>query len=191
MQSELPPLPVGEKDGKEVVLPAAAFAQKKNTENPELYCIFPYRLFGVGKPDLQLARDTFEERLHRSHECWSQDDVQMAMLGLEAQAKENVTRRASPGCHSDSRFPGFWNAFHDWVPDVDHGGVLQLALQAMLMQTEGRQIHLLPAWPKEWNVSFKLHASYRTTIEARVRDGRLEELKVQPESRRKDVILIQ
>ena len=58
-----------------------------------------------------------------------------------------MTKRASDAAHSDSRFPAFWNAFHDWVPDMDHGGVLQMALQSMLMQCEGKEIRLLPAWP--------------------------------------------
>ncbi|MEO6436678.1 MAG: DUF5703 domain-containing protein, partial [Tepidisphaeraceae bacterium] len=39
--SELPPIPVGEKDGKRVLLPAERFDRLKNTENPELYAIFP------------------------------------------------------------------------------------------------------------------------------------------------------
>jgi len=34
-----------------------------NTENPELYAAFPYHLYGVGKPDLELARHTYAARL--------------------------------------------------------------------------------------------------------------------------------
>jgi alpha-L-fucosidase 2 len=187
MLDELPPIPVGEKDGRRVILPAERFDRKKNTENPELYCIFPYRLFGVDKPELELARETFSVRLHPAHTCWSQDDVQMAMLGLAGQARDHLARRASPASHSQSRFPAFWDAFHDWIPDMDHGGVLQLALQSMLMQTEGRRILLLPAWPAEWDVDFRLHAPYQTIVEGKVRGGLLAELRVTPESRRKDV----
>jgi len=51
------------------------------------------------------------------------------------------------------------------------------------------KIHLLPAWPKEWDVDFKLHASEQTTVEASVKAGRVVSLKVTPESRRKDVIV--
>jgi alpha-L-fucosidase 2 len=189
MLGELPDLPIGQRDGKPIVLPAERFDRKKNTENPELYCVFPYRLFGVGKPDLQLARDTFDARLHREHACWSQDDVQMALLGLTEQAKANVTRRASDECHSQSRFPAFWDAHHDWVPDMDHGGVLQLALQSMLMQCDGRRIVLLPAWPREWDADFKLHAPLTTIVEGTVRGGRIVDLRVTPESRRQDVVV--
>jgi alpha-L-fucosidase 2 len=187
MVDDLPPIPTGEKDGRPVLLPAEQFDKKKNTENPELYAIFPFRLFGVGKPNLQLARNTFAARLHQSHDCWSQDDVQMAYLGMTQEAKEFVSRRASPQSRSQSRFPAFWDAFHDWIPDMDHGGVLQLALQAMLMQTEGSEILLLPAWPREWDVDFKLHAPGQTVVEGRVREGEVTELRVTPERRRNDV----
>jgi alpha-L-fucosidase 2 len=186
---ELPEIPVGEKEGVKVILPAERFDKKKNTENPELYGIFPYRIFGVGKADLKLARDTFAARLHKSHECWSQDEIQMALLGLTAEVKESLMKRASAASHSESRFPGFWNAFKDWLPDVDHGGVLQMALQLMLMQCEGEQILLLPAWPGEWDVDFKLHAPRQTIVEGKVREGRVVELSVTPESRRKDVVI--
>jgi len=189
MLGQLSPLPIGARDGRPVILPAERFDRKKNTENPELYCVFPYRLFGVGKRDLQLVRDTFTARQHASHECWSQDDVQMALLGLTGEAKDNVTRRASPEQHSDSRFPGFWNAHKDWLPDLDHGGVLQLALQFMLMQCDGDEIGLLPAWPREWDAEFKLHAPRSTVVEARVSGGHIVDLHVTPPSRRRGVVV--
>ena len=60
----------------------------------------------------------------------------------------------------------------------------------MLMQTDGKKILLLPAWPAEWNADFKLHAPYNTTVEGRVVNGEVIDLKVIPESRQKDVIII-
>lgn len=41
----------------------------------------------------------------------------------------------------------------------------EIGLQEMLMQTNGREILLLPAWPKDWEADFKLHAPYETTVE--------------------------
>jgi hypothetical protein len=187
MLTELPEIPIGEKQGKRVLLPAEKFDKKKNVENPELYAVFPFRLFGVGKPDLKLARDTFAQRLHPSHECWSLDEIQMALLGLADQARESLAARASDASHSQSRFPAFWDAFHDWVPDMDHGGVLQLALQLMLMQCEGREIRLLPAWPRQWSADFKLHAPMQTIIQGRVHDGKIEDLSVTPPARKRDI----
>jgi hypothetical protein len=62
--------------------------------------------------------------------------------------------------------------------------------QAMLLQTDGREIFLLPAWPKEWDVDFKLHAPQQTVLEGVYRDGKVVSLKVTPESRRADVKIL-
>jgi hypothetical protein len=35
----------------------------------------------------------------------------------------------------------------------------------MLVQTEGNKVLLFPAWPKEWNVQFKIHIPGKKTIE--------------------------
>jgi hypothetical protein len=187
---ELPPLPTGTTDdGTPLLLPAETFEVKKNVENPELYAIFPYRLLGVGKPDRSLALATFAARLHREHDCWSQDDIQMALLGLAEEAKTHLTQRAADRAHSQSRFPAFWDAFHDWLPDMDHGGVLQMALQLMLVQWEGKQIRVLPAWPRGWDAEFKLHAPGKTVVTGTVRGGSLVALQVEPPSRRADVVV--
>ncbi len=64
-----------------------------------------------------------------------------------------------------------------------------IGLQEMLLQADGKKIRLLPAWPKEWNGAFKLHAPYNTTIEARIREGKISQLVVLPASRKNDIIL--
>ena len=87
------------------------------------------------------------------------------------------------------RFPAMWGPNYDWTPDQDHGSVMMTALQRMLVQYEGDKILLLPAWPKDWNVSFKLHAPKNTTVEGVYRDGKLEQLKVTPAERQKDIVV--
>jgi hypothetical protein len=64
------------------------------------------------------------------------------------------------------------------------------AFQSMLMQTDGHKIYLLPAWPKQWDVEFKLHAPYQTIVQGSIQGGKVENLRVSPESRRKDVIIM-
>ena len=67
----------------------------------------------------------------------------------------------------------------------------QIALQYMLMQSEGEKIYLFPAWPSTWDVSFKLHAPGGTVVWwGELRGGKLEKLEVTPESRRKDIIIL-
>lgn len=190
---QIPNLPTGTKDGKTVLLPAELIISQKrsNFENPELYAVFPYRLFGVGKPDLELARDTFAVRYCRDVWCWHQSDMQAALLGLTDDAREGVKNRASRNHSSQSRFPAFWNEGWGWRPDVEHSGVLQMALQFMLMQSDATtgKIYLLPAWPQDWNAQFKLHAYDRTTVEGEVKDGKVVKLIVTPQSRENDVVI--
>jgi len=58
------------------------------------------------------------------------------------------------------------------------------------MQTDGRRILLGPAWPKEWNAAFKLHAPDQTTVAGRVEGGRVVVEEVLPASRRKDIEIL-
>ena len=70
--------------------------------------------------------------------------------------------------YGNQRFGWFWRSGHDWIPDLDNGGGAMSTLQLMLLQTDGRRILLLPAWPPEWTADFKLHAPYQTTVEGHV-----------------------
>jgi len=92
---ELPPIPVAEVNGQKLLRPAESFSHKSNSENPELYAVFPYRLYGVGRPDLDLARATYQARAHRHNHGWCQDSIQAACLGLGDEAARLVSARAS------------------------------------------------------------------------------------------------
>lgn len=187
LQAKLPELPtLRSKDGNVMLAPARVFKQKSNIENPELYAVFPFRLFALNRPNVEWAIEALKHRLDRGASGWRQDDVFMAYLGQTDQAREYVVRRARSK-HAASRFPAFWGPNYDWVPDQDHGSVLLKAVQAMLMQTDGRKIVLLPAWPKDWDTDFKLHAPYQTVVEGKVRGGKVAELNVTPPERRADV----
>ena len=125
---------------------------------------------------------------------WQQDSIQAALLGLTDEAKGYVITNATnpspvaPKLPKPSRFPAFWGPNYDSTPDQDHGSVTLIALQRMLMQCDGDTIRLAPTWPKDWNANFKLHAPKNTTVEGRVKNGKVTDLKVTPESRRKDVV---
>ncbi len=189
LNAKLPDLPTHEVKGRAMLAPAEKFADKENCENPELYAVFPFRRFAVGKPRRELAIEALKSREDRGNFGWRQDDIWMAYLGLADQAKKYLVGRAR-NKHALSRFPAFWGPNYDWIPDQDHGGVLLKTLQAMLLQTDGRKIYLLPAWPKGWNAEFKLHAPYDTVVEAKIRDGRVARLKITPKRRRRDVLVL-
>ena len=189
LQKALPEIPLREVDGRGLIAPARQFANLQNCENPELYAIFPYRLFGLGKPDLEMARETFAARKHRMNWGWAQDETQMALLGLTDEARRALVQRASRS-YPQARFPAFWGPNFDWIPDQDHGGNLLMALQTMLLQADGRGILLFPAWPADWEVDFRLWAPGQTVVQGRCRAGRVEALTVTPASRKADVTVL-
>jgi hypothetical protein len=190
MLDELPPLPMAEADGKRFLLAAEEYVpQQSNSENPELYAVFPYRTYGVGKPDLDVGVRTWQQRAVKRTGGWSQDAIQAALLGLTQEARRDVVGNFS-NHHGGSRFPAFWGPNFDWIPDQDHGSVAMIALQHMILQCEGERIMLLPAWPADWELEFKLHAPKQTTVEGRVQGGRVVELHVTPEDRARDVVIM-
>ncbi len=100
---KLPPFGNGDTNGTLTILPAEKYGKPSNTENPELYVAFPYRLYGMGKPGLKLAQDTFAARLFADNTCWGQDGTQSAVLGLTSRCKKSrhcrihqLWRRAFP-----------------------------------------------------------------------------------------------
>lgn len=61
-------------------------------------------------------------------------------------------------------------------------------LQSMLIQTEDDKIYILPTWPKEWDVKFRLNAPNKTTIEGNYSKGKFEIINISPEKEK--VILL-
>jgi alpha-L-fucosidase 2 len=189
MQSILPDLPRGTKNGKDLLLPydGPQTMKSRNSENPELYAIYPFRLYGLEKPDLDLAIRTFNARKIKNKGCWVQDPIQAAMLGLTDVAEEyvhfNLTR-------TDPRlkFLAFWAHGNDYQPDEDNGGNGENGLQQMLLQAVGKKLLLFPAWPKEWDVDFKLNAPFQTTVQGKFEQGKLVDLVVTPPERKVDII---
>jgi alpha-L-fucosidase 2 len=182
-----PPFGKGDDSGTPIILPAEKYGETSNSENPELYVAFPYHLYGVGKPGLDLARATFAARLFPQDTCWGQDGTQAAVLGITDVASKAVVDEFT--AYGPQRFPWFWRINHDWIPDMDNGGSGMITLQQMLMQCDGQRIQLLPAWPSDWTADFKLHAPFQTTVEGHVEGGKITSLKVTPGFRQKDIIL--
>jgi len=189
LKKKLPDLPIHTVEGKTMLAPAARFEQKMNIENPDLYAVFPFRLIAFNTPRKELAIESFLHRQDRGNFGWRQDDVFAAYLGLVDTVRDYIVGRAR-NKNVGSRFPAFWGPNYDWIPDQDHGGILLKALQAMVLQTDGREVFVLPAWPAEWNVEFKLHAPSNTIIEGKYVDGKVRDLTVSPPERQKDVKVV-
>lgn len=187
---QLPPLPQATNSGKTVLLPYTGVQTNAshNGENPELYAIYPFRLYGLGKPGFQVALDTFNARKQTQSGCWVQDPIQAAMVGLASVARSYVTVNLAGSQDPAQLFPAFWVARNDYAPDEDNGGNGEHGLQQMLLQADGRTLLLLPAWPAGWDGDFLLHAPLQTTVQGTVVNGKLTNLDVLPRSRRVDVV---
>jgi hypothetical protein len=183
-----PPLGAGDAKGVPVILPAVTYGKTSNSENPELYVAFPYHVYGVDKPELKLATDTFAARRSPQDTCWGQDGTEAAALGLTDVAQTAVIAEFTN--YGDERFRWFWKPAHDWIPDLDNGGSGMITLQSMLLQTDGKKIILLPAWPKKWTAEFRLHSAENTVVEGRVEEGKLTRVRVWPKERQSDLVVM-
>ncbi|MDD5708808.1 MAG: DUF5703 domain-containing protein, partial [Kiritimatiellae bacterium] len=180
-------------------------------ETPELYAVFPFRQASwADSVSLSRARQSYHVRqlsLDGTPDYFVTETSGMiasstwaACLGLAREAARltsiNFNDRipdfspkgllpAKPD-YLRPRFPGFWEGFS--IIDCDHGGASANGLQHMLLQREGETLYLLPAWPEDWDVSFKLRAPRRTTVECVYRNGRVRSLKVTPASRQSDIV---
>jgi len=160
--SILPPIAV--ENGK--IMPAEKFnPQRNNVENPEFYAIWPFREFGVGRPGLDIAQKTFNERIEKANFGWQYDGQTAALCGLADEAQKSLISKAF-NSNPKFRFPATWGPNYDWLPDQDHGSNLMLTLQSMLLQSVGDKTYTGPAWPTNWNVRFKLHALNGKLIQA-------------------------
>ncbi len=191
MRGRVPDVHLHEIDGQTAIAPAAEWKMKKNAENGELYPVFPFRRFGLGRGTKDLVAWTMKHRTHKNAfgcKCWTQDQIHWACAGNAAEAAAGLDRRfrhASRRC----RFPLYGSAGPDSCPDLDHFGSGSTALQRMLVQEAAGNILLLPAWPADWDADFRLHLERQTVIAGRVVDGTLREWSVEPASRRKDVVV--
>ncbi len=162
--------------------------KRSNVENPELFPVWPFRIFGLERPMLEEARNAYQLRGSHNDVGWGYDGNAAPLLGMTDEAAR-ILKVKMANSNASYRWPASWGPNFDWLPDQCHGGNLMAAINYMLIQHSGDKILLLPAWPKDWDVSFKLHAPRQTTVEAVYRGGKLETLEVLPRKRRKDITL--
>lgn len=169
----IPDIPLSLSNGDTCIAPAKAWARIQNTETPQLYPVFPWRIYGLGRNSLETARNTYLKDPHaiamRSSKGWKQDPIWAACLGLTEEAQRLCQEKFADGPY---RFPAFWEPGFDWAPDLNRGGSAMIGLQEMLLQeTPAGELLLFPAWPKEWNVSFRLRATDGRIVEAQIENG--------------------
>ncbi len=174
MLKRIPPLSFRTIDGKTMISPAKTWERINNEETPQLYPVFPWRMFGAGKDSLEIARNTYwhdpDAQKFRSHVGWKQNNIWSACLGLTDEAVRLAKLKLASGPY---RFPAFWGPGYDWSPDFNHGGSGMIGLQEMLLQSVGDTLYLFPAWPAKWNVRFRLYAPDKVVVEGEQKQGKL------------------
>ena len=189
LKSMLPEIPIKSDNNIRYLLPAQFFDQRRsNIENPELYAVFPFKLYHIGSTNIDIGRETFNQRKEKSKVGWSYDGQCAAILGLRDEAKHQLLYKVK-NSHKNFRFPAMWGPNYDWLPDQDHGSSIMMTLQNMLLFDDGEKIHILPAFPKDWNAKFKLFVTKNTVVECEYLNRKITKLKVTPQSRRKDIII--
>lgn len=188
LRGSLPSLPIEDVDGVTRLLPAHSFGERTGSGHPELEAIFPFELFGVGLPDLDLGRASFVNRSDRPEGPTCPDSIQAASLGLTESARAALEQAVS-GPWSSAEAPRFRGRDLDAGTRGAQGFVPMITLQRMLLQCRGRELHLLPAWPRDWSVDFQLHGPNNTVVRGRWSEGEWTALDVEPSSRRSDIIL--
>ena len=191
----IPEMPLRTVDGRTMIAPAKTWERINNVETPQLYPVWPWKFYGVtvsDSADLQVARNTYlydpDALRFRSSTGWKQDNIWAARLGLVDEAFDLTSQKFADGSH---RFPSFFGPGYDWTPDHNWGGSAMIGLQEMLMQTgaDGKKIYILPSWPLDRDISFKLHAPEKTEVEVKLQDGKIVYLNVTPSSRIDDIVL--
>lgn len=202
--ARLPELPVGRRGETEFLLPAAKAPRIIGaTELPELHAAWPFGLVGVAAPTgLELAQATWElakeprgeprkaVSLRRGDVSGQPTLAILASLGLAEEAGKAAIAKMADAA-SSARFPLIHGAAAEG-PDLASLGAGMAGLQAMLVASEpdpkGR-IFLLPAWPRNWDVTFRVRAAGGTLIDGVVESGKLVRLVTTPVERRDDIVL--
>ena len=194
----MPRLPVTA-DGLSIAAAEVISTGKHNSEGPELYAVHPHRIFTRGREVASgknislgvrtVASSTWAKDANKG---WSYGINAYALVGDAASASHQVLERAATQPALGYRWPGFAPHEQDFEPSADHFANMNRALQEMLIQSgddgfTATTIVLLPAWPCEWDVSFKLWGPMKTSIEVVYASGKLVSLHVDPAERRSAV----
>ncbi len=190
-RSEIPPIFLRDIEGRKAIAPAREWKVRKNAENGELYPVFPFRCFGLGLGTKDIVEWTMKHRMLKNafgYRCWTQDQIHWAYAGNGVEASDGLVHRFR-SASTECRFPMYGKSGPDSCPDFDHFGAGCTALQRMLVQEADGKILLLPAWPSDWDVDFKLHLEKKTVISGKVVEGTLTGWSVEPATRKKDVVV--
>ena len=168
------PLPPLEADGTYAAAQVVS-SGGHNSEGPWLYATHPFRLNTVGTAlakgaNISAAVATWHRQGWNTENAgWSYGVANAALLGLRTEAFNMVSERSVVPPPPGYRFPAFAPHLQDYMPSADHYAVMNVAVQKMLLQGgedgEAGSLWLLPGWPCQVDVAFKLWGALNTSVE--------------------------
>lgn len=187
-RATLPPLPTRQQRGHLCIAPAESWERRQNVESPQLYPVWPWRVVADSLAINTYLHDSIA-LANRNYVGWKQDNIWAAMVGKTEEAWTMTLQKLvvnAPAERSNLyRFPAFWGPGYDWMPDHNWGGSAMIGLHAMLMQEDDEgNIKLLPAWPRDEDVHFRLWASGHRQVEVIYRNGRIEKYTINGKAQR-------
>lgn len=174
VQTRLPNLPIGASASDNDSNYGAADRLKtssdvflgSDTNNQNLWPIFPFRMFGYGQPNLELAIASYNDRRGKypvdGSNDWRHDAIHAAYLGLADEARFQTVAAFRAGAW---RYRGFGPGGGDGEPGQEPTAIAKTALEAMLLHPGANgQSTVFTAWPANWNVQFKLRTAGAITV---------------------------
>jgi hypothetical protein len=87
-----------------------------------------------------------------------------------------------------SRFPGFWGSGFSRLPPGKHGlDTFVTSLSSMLIQANGKRVCVLPGWPVDRDISFRIDSITGLGVELVYQSGEIKRLEVYPKQRTSEV----
>ena len=186
----LPPLPAA--NGTWLNADVLSTDGPAHREVAELFPVHPFRLVTAGRaaldpalaPGLATGQRTFNASGNAHKNIgWYYGGIDAALLGLAGDAWAMLVDRAANSPPEGARYPAFAPHLQDYQPSADHYANLMTAAQAMLVQAGGDAddtMLLLPGWPCEVDVAFKLWGARGTSVNVVFANRTLVEMDVQP-----------
>ncbi|MFE2728272.1 DUF5703 domain-containing protein [Kitasatospora sp. NPDC059327] len=146
---------------------ASSLFRGGDTNNQNLWPIFPLRMFGSGQANLDLAVASYNDRTGKyptnGTQDWRHDATHAAYLGLTDEARYQTVAAFRAG---KWRYTGFGPGDTDGEPGNEPRSIGKIALQAMLLHPgAGDDAILFNAWPGNWDVTFRLHTTNGRVVE--------------------------
>lgn len=149
MLQTIPPISFREIEGKKVIAPALHWERINNTEVPQLYPVFPWRIYNVVSEDKDTAINTYwldpDVQKFYSHVGWKQYNIFAACLGLTEEAKKLTLLKFKDAEH---RFPVSGGRALIGLPITTGVGVPQSACRRCCCKRKGSVFYsFLPGLP--------------------------------------------